>query len=907
MASLIPALGVTAHAYSTSHPNTHVNTGNQRNDVVAIAETQLGYAENPGTKYGAWWQQVTGSSHNFVNEAWCVMFALWCTDQAGCTAAWSGMSALSSSLMSKYQNGQNGCTAYKFGSGYMPRPGDLIFVGYKGNSGYTNHVGMVVSVTDTTINTIEGNYNNKVSRSSYSLSTGLRTGSGSRAIVYFGVPAYTNDTTGEMTGPVITPTPEQPEDYPDTGINYKTKLTSSLNVRSDANISASVIKALPAGTEVTIVDEKADGTGRMWGRLSTGGWISLRYTTTGNSTDPVVPGEMEIEPYNAKVNCDILLIRTVPGTSAATDGQLYLGNAVTIVATANVNSIEWGKLKDGGWVATKYLTKEEATTPPEDEAPGRDPNPPTEPVLFAGTVNASTLNVRNAAGLGEIIDLLRNGESVNIYETQTLAGGKLWGRCDKGWIYLGYVDYTLPETGTGTPDAPGTGTGTGTTTPPASGVACKVTGVRVNIRKGAGTQYDIIDNLGKDTAITIVETLNVGGSIWGKLSTGGWISINYTDYRTVAGGTTGGTTTQAPITGVQCTVTGNLVNVRKGAGTTYTVTSYASKNTVITIVETKNVEGKPWGRLSTGGWISLAFTDYDRVMNPQPETPESTTPETGTTPDSGTTTPDTGTTTPPATTGSVACKVTGNLVNVRAGAGTAYGVINSLPNGTAITVTETTTINGKLWGKLSTGGWMCLIYTDYQKVSAEQGTTAPGTGTTTPGTGTTTPDAGTTTPPADDELPGGVTEVTPEGTAPGTGTTTPTPAPAYYISGTVSAASINVRKSAGYSTVVAYLPQGATVTVTETKFADGVLWGHVAQGWVSMSLITTNASASTGITYTVKQGVNIRSGVGTSTAVTGAAYTGTAVTIVSFSKASNGKTWGQLKDGGWICMDYAMN
>ena len=50
MASLIPALGVTAHAYSTSHPNTHVNTGNQRNDVVAIAETQLGYAENPGTK-----------------------------------------------------------------------------------------------------------------------------------------------------------------------------------------------------------------------------------------------------------------------------------------------------------------------------------------------------------------------------------------------------------------------------------------------------------------------------------------------------------------------------------------------------------------------------------------------------------------------------------------------------------------------------------------------------------------------------------------------------------------------------------------------------------------------------------------------------------------------------------------
>ena len=106
---------------------------------------------------------------------------------------------------------------------------------------------------------------------------------------------------------------------------------------------------------------------------------------------------------------------------------------------------------------------------------------------------------------------------------------------------------------------------------------------------------------------------------------------------------------------------------------------------------------------------------------------------------------------------------------------------------------------------------------------------------------------------------------------------------------------------------MAYLPQGATVTITETKYADGILWGHAAEGWVSMSLIETNAASSTGITYTVKQGVNIRSGVGTSTAVTGAAYTGTAVTIVSFAKATNGKVWGQLKDGGWICMDYAMS
>jgi len=907
-AGLFPVLGITANAYSTSHPNTHVNTGDQRADVVAIAESQLGYTENPGTKYGAWWTEATGGSYNFVNEAWCAMFALWCTSQAGCDAAWSGMSALSSSLLSRYQSGKNGCTAYKFGSGYMPRPGDLIFVGtnYSDGSYYTNHVGLVVGVSGNIINTIEGNYNNRVSRSSYDISDGLRSGSTYRGIVYFGVPAYTNDSAGEMTGPVITPEPETPEEFPDTGINYKTTLLSSLNVRQDASISAAVIKALPAGTEVTIVDEKADSTGRMWGRLSTGGWLSLRYTSTGSSTDPAVPGETMIEPYEAKVNCEILLIRVVPGTTAATENQLYYGNSVTIVSVCTVNDMEWGKLSTGGWVATKYLDKVGDDTADddtndddtdEDNTGTGDTN--TETVLFTGTVFASTLNVRKEPVTGEVVHILRNGETVEIYETKEV-NGKLWGRSSKGWLSLSYVNYTLPDD-TETPETPETPSTPDTST----GVACKVTGVLVNVRAGAGTSYGVIKTLPKDTAITITETLMVGTSLWGKLSDGGWISINYTDYRTVVAqqpttpgtGTTtpdSGTTTpetpSIPATGINCTVTGNVVNVRQGAGTQHPAFTTVKKDAVITIVETKDVNGKLWGKLSTGGWISLAYTNYSSIMGGQTTQPEApTTPET------------------PA--GSVACKVTGNLVNVRAGASSDYAVINSLWNGTEITIVEVSGTGSKAWGKLSTGGWIFLAYTDYATASAGQGTqTTPGTGTTTPGTGTTTPETPST---PDEELPGGVTEVTPDtpdSTTPGTGTgTTTPPAVTTGISGTVNAVSINVRKSAGYSTVVAYLQQGASVMVTETKYADGVLWGHVAEGWVSMSLITTNASASTGITYTITQGVNIRSGVGTSSAITGAAYTGSTVTIVSFAKADNGKTWGQLKDGGWICMDYALS
>ena len=47
--------GVTpAKAAASDYPNTYVNTGNQRKDIIGVALTQLGYAEgaNNDSKYG---------------------------------------------------------------------------------------------------------------------------------------------------------------------------------------------------------------------------------------------------------------------------------------------------------------------------------------------------------------------------------------------------------------------------------------------------------------------------------------------------------------------------------------------------------------------------------------------------------------------------------------------------------------------------------------------------------------------------------------------------------------------------------------------------------------------------------------------------------------------------------------
>lgn len=52
-------------------------------------------------------------------------------------------------------------------------------------------------------------------------------------------------------------------------------------------------------------------------------------------------------------------------------------------------------------------------------------------------------------------------------------------------------------------------------------------------------------------------------------------------------------------------VTADVLNVRKGAGTSYAIATKVKKNQVYTIVQTKN----GWGKLKSGaGWINLSYT-----------------------------------------------------------------------------------------------------------------------------------------------------------------------------------------------------------------------------------------------------------------------------------------------------------
>ena len=133
--------------------------GDRRADVVAVAESQLGYAastrnyivdENGAmhgyTRYGAWYGDPYG--------AWCAMFASFCLHYAGVPQ--TDFPAAAGCIYWTDQLTQAGLCAGA--DSCTPQPGDLAFFDTNGD-GAADHVGIVAELSEdgTAITTIEGN------------------------------------------------------------------------------------------------------------------------------------------------------------------------------------------------------------------------------------------------------------------------------------------------------------------------------------------------------------------------------------------------------------------------------------------------------------------------------------------------------------------------------------------------------------------------------------------------------------------------------------------------------------------------------------------------------------------------------------------------------------------------------
>lgn len=131
-----------------------IPTGIGNQAIVQVALTQEG---NSGDTYWRWYGFNT-------RVEWCACFVSWCADQCG---------YIESSVMPKFSSCSDGVVWFaargQFQDGsYVPAAGDLIFFDW-GNDGSVNHVGIVESVADGRVNTIEGNSRDRCARRSYAI------------------------------------------------------------------------------------------------------------------------------------------------------------------------------------------------------------------------------------------------------------------------------------------------------------------------------------------------------------------------------------------------------------------------------------------------------------------------------------------------------------------------------------------------------------------------------------------------------------------------------------------------------------------------------------------------------------------------------------------------------------------
>ena len=137
-----------------------------------------------------------------------------------------------------------------------------------------------------------------------------------------------------------------------------------------------------------------------------------------------------------------------------------------------------------------------------------------------------------------------------------------------------------------------------------------VTADALNVRSGPSTSYGITTKLYKGDKVEILETSNGWHKI--KASNGkiGWVSG---DYIKVSSGSTSQTSYKA-------TVTADSLNVRKGAGTSYSVITKLSKGTVVDVLESAS---NGWKKIKTSngtiGWVSGSY--LANCVVEQPSTP----------------------------------------------------------------------------------------------------------------------------------------------------------------------------------------------------------------------------------------------------------------------------------------------
>ena len=447
---------------------------------------------------------------------------------------------------------------------------------------------------------------------------------------------YVHYTMGDNTNPPADGDNKPDTDASGTPVNIYGWVTAvALNVREQPGASQAVVTRLSKDDYVHITELVQIG-GTKWGKVAQG-WICMDFILIDTKNSGTDIGDIEVpdqggnsgaqQPDNTPsdvitgvVKASNLCVRSAPGTNNPIVTTIPNGTKVTVRQQTLVNGVVWGQI-DQGWICMTYVNIISAGNVP----------------VCSGMVTASTLCIRTAAGTGNaIVGTYSRGELVEILQITSVNGTK-WGRTDKGWISMDYVQVTV-NPGTGTvppvpetpeqpsepvdpeepetpeqPSEPGETPDQGENNEYVKGV---VTASNLCVRSTPGTTGAIVTTIPNGTEVTVRQQTLIDGVVWGKIDQG-WICMTYVQV-TVPG--------NIPV----CTgmVTASQLSIRAAAGTTNAIVGTYMRGDLVQILEITKVNKTYWGRTDKG-WISMDYVqttimpDVDNTPEPPaPETPD---------------------------------------------------------------------------------------------------------------------------------------------------------------------------------------------------------------------------------------------------------------------------------------------
>ncbi len=399
--------------------------------------------------------------------------------------------------------------------------------------------------------------------------------------------------------------------------------------------------------------------------------------TSSPSETQTVPTETTEPPVvneNTGTVTSVLNIRSSPSTEATVVGTLYAGDKIEVSRREVVTGIDWAYIiaPEAGWVVMEFVEMDipsQQPAGPDTSTPAANNNAEnldnSNSTNIKGVVNANGLNIRNAPGTedSKVQGSYNKGDVITILE---IKDG--WGRTNKGWVKLEYVNTNSSTANSGTGSEkptpkPSTIVSNGSTAVVLRGVV-KVTDL--NVRSEGSTNGTRLGSMNYGQRVEILEK----DGNWGRTEDG-WICLDYI----YQDGTTGSKTANG-------VVTGDHLNIRSGPGTGYaSVGSYTAGDSV-KILEQFTYNGKTWGCTSKG-WISMDYVDVGggTGSNSNAENTDSAGNKTGT--------------------------VIGNGLNIRSGAGTDYPAVGTLNYGDRVTILEEKVVGDTTWGKIA-NGWISL-------------------------------------------------------------------------------------------------------------------------------------------------------------------------------------------------------